>query len=96
MRIPGLYNGKDKTFFFVSYEGMRFNNALDYLRTVPTALERHGNFSQTRANVSGQILPVTVYDPFNVVSVGPNQWQRVRFRTRSSRLTASTRLPSES
>jgi hypothetical protein len=23
IRIPGLYNGKDKTFFFVSYEGLR-------------------------------------------------------------------------
>jgi hypothetical protein len=23
VRIPGLYNGKDKTFFFVSYEGLR-------------------------------------------------------------------------
>src|SRR5207245_11212784 len=23
VKIPGLYNGKDKTFFFVSYEGLR-------------------------------------------------------------------------
>ena len=23
VEIPGLYNGKDKTFFFVSYEGLR-------------------------------------------------------------------------
>lgn len=38
--IPKLYNGKDKTFFFVSYEGLRFNNALDYLRTVPTEIGR--------------------------------------------------------
>ena len=87
VRIPGVYNGEDKTFFFVSYEGMRFNNALDYLRTVPTALERAGNFSQTRTNVSGQVLPVTVYDPFNVVSVGPNQWQRMPFLNGSFRLT---------
>jgi hypothetical protein len=77
--IPKLYNGKDKSFFFVSYEGMRFNQALDYLRTVPTALERVGNFSETRANVSGQFLPVQVFDPFNVTQVAPNQWQRLAF-----------------
>jgi hypothetical protein len=77
--IPKLYNGKDKTFFFVSYEGLRFNQAVDYLRTVPTALERNGDFSNTRTNVAGQFLPVQVFDPFNVVSVGPNQWQRVPF-----------------
>src|SRR6266851_4617533 len=26
VRIPGLYNGKDKTFFFVSYEGLRLTS----------------------------------------------------------------------
>lgn len=77
--LPKLYNGKDKTFFFVSYEGLRFKNALDYLRTVPTALERAGDFSQTRTNVSGQFLPVQVFDPFNVTQVAANQWRRVPF-----------------
>ncbi|MDX2267478.1 MAG: carboxypeptidase-like regulatory domain-containing protein [Bryobacter sp.] len=77
--IPKLYNGKDKTFFFVSYEGMRFNQAVDYLRTVPTDLQKQGNFSQTFANVSGQFLPVQVFDPFNVAPVGTNQWRRVAF-----------------
>ena len=23
MKLPGIYDGKDKTFFFVSYEGLR-------------------------------------------------------------------------
>lgn len=77
--LPKLYNGKDKTFFFVSYEGLRFNNALDYLRTVPTAAERAGDFSNTRANVAGQFLPVQVFDPFTVTSVGPQQWLRQSF-----------------
>lgn len=77
--IPKLYNGKDKTFFFVSYEGLRFNQALDYLRTVPTALERNGDFSQTRANVAGAFLPVQIFDPFNITSVGTNQWTRNPF-----------------
>ncbi len=77
--IPKLYNGTDKTFFFVSYEGMRFNNALDYLRTVPTAAEKRGDFSNTLTTVTGQYIPVTIFDPFNVNSVGVNQWQRSQF-----------------
>jgi hypothetical protein len=93
--LPKLYNGKDKTFFFVSYEGLRFNNALDYLRTVPTAAERNGDFSQTRANVSGVFLPVQVFDPFTVTpgSVA-NQWTRNAFPNAiipSSRINPLTR-----
>ncbi len=77
--IPKLYNGKDKTFFFTSYEGFRFNQALDYFRTVPTALERQGNFSGTLAQVGAQFVPVQVFDPFNVTPVAgvSGQWRRV-------------------
>lgn len=67
--IPKVYNGKNKTFFFVSYEGFRFNQALDYFRTVPTALERVGNFSDTRTFVGANLVPVQVFDPFNVRTV---------------------------
>jgi trimeric autotransporter adhesin len=77
--IPKLYNGRDKTFFFVSYEGLRFNQALDYFRTVPTALERQGNFSQTVAQVGSEFLPVQVFDPFNVTQVAPGQFRREVF-----------------
>ena len=74
--IPKLYNGKDKTFFFVSYEGMRFNQGLDYFRTVPTAAERRGDFSQTLAQVGAQFVPVQVADPFNVTQVATGQFRR--------------------
>lgn len=76
--IPKLYNGKDKTFFFTSYEGFRFNQALDYFRTVPTAAERAGNFSQTVAQVGAQFVPVEIFDPFNVTPVAgtAGQWRR--------------------
>ncbi len=77
--IPKLYNGRDRTFFFVSYEGLRFNQALDYFRTVPTAAERRGDFSQTLAQVGGQFIPVQVFDPFTVTTVGASQYRRVPF-----------------
>ena len=52
---------KNKTFFFAEYQGHRQQSALGgQLATLPTALERQGDFSQS-LNQSGQ--PVIVYDP---------------------------------
>lgn len=45
---PMFYSGKDKTFFFVSSEFRRIKRGTtDASVTVPTALERQGNFSET-------------------------------------------------
>src|SRR5262249_23921186 len=58
--IPRLYSGKDRTFFFVYYEGLRWVQGLVSSGSMPTLLERQGDFSDTR-NQAGQL--VTVYDP---------------------------------
>lgn len=55
---------RDRTFFMVSYEGLRQNSFRELLTTVPTALERSGDFSQTRG-ANGQ--PIVVYDPATTV-----------------------------
>jgi carboxypeptidase family protein/TonB-dependent receptor-like protein len=47
LNIPKIYHGGDKTFFFVNYNGKRGENPFDQFPTVPTLLERQGNFSQT-------------------------------------------------
>jgi hypothetical protein len=60
LRIPGVYNGRDRTFIFVAYEGLRETRAGSYTGTVPTALERMGDFSQTR-DAQGNLI--TIYDP---------------------------------
>jgi hypothetical protein len=61
--IPSKFNrGKDKIFFFTNFEFQRprvFDNLVSL--TVPTALERAGDFSQTRQNN----IPVTILDPTN-------------------------------
>jgi hypothetical protein len=45
---PTLYNGKNRTFFFTSYEGRRVTRGVtDSIITVPTAAERQGDFSRT-------------------------------------------------
>jgi Carboxypeptidase regulatory-like domain/TonB dependent receptor len=43
--IPKLYNGKDRTFFFVSYEGFHLTQSNPLTSTQPTAAERNGDFS---------------------------------------------------
>ena len=45
--------------------------------TVPTALERVGDFSQTMIpNESGQPIPARIFDPFDVIQQGPDLYQR--------------------
>jgi hypothetical protein len=54
--IPGIYNGKDKTFYFVSYGGARYRVGARQIISVPTAAFRQGDFS----SIIGQ---VRVLDP---------------------------------
>jgi len=63
-QFGGVLSGpiiKDKTFFMVSFEALRERRADSTTASVPTALERAGDFSQTRT-ASGQ--PIKIYDPF--------------------------------
>jgi hypothetical protein len=41
--IPHFYSGKDKSFFFMSYEGLRLPRQVPLLTTVPTQDMRNGN-----------------------------------------------------
>jgi hypothetical protein len=74
VRIPKVYNGKQKTFFFISYTRFKDAEPRFGIRSVPTALERQGDFSQsfTTQTVNGQRVryPILVYDPFSVDSGG--------------------------
>ncbi|MGA8028570.1 MAG: TonB-dependent receptor [Bryobacteraceae bacterium] len=59
--IPKLYDGKNKTFFWIAREGYDDTQSNSSQLYTPTALERVGNFSQTFTQ-SGQLL--TIYNPF--------------------------------
>ena len=61
----------DKTFFFFSYEGLRWTQAVTTTGTLPTAAERSGDFSGG--------LPI--YDPFSTVPdpTVPGQYVRTQF-----------------
>ena len=78
VRIPHLYNGTDKTFFFFSYEGQRRVDGVNGTITVPTALERVGDFSKS-LQVNAASLPVNIYHPSpettTVTTPLPGQYQ---------------------
>jgi len=64
LNIPKIYHGGDKTFFFVNYNGKRGENPFDQFSTVPTLLERGGNFSQTLYTSGPNVgQPVQIFNP---------------------------------
>jgi hypothetical protein len=64
VRIPHLYNGKDRTFFFFSWEQYRQTTGGITTSTVPTADELAGNFNATLD--TGNILGVNPCDGTNI------------------------------
>lgn len=57
VRIPKLYNGRDKTFFFFSWEQYRNNQGGTLPITLPTDAERGGDFSALLGAPTGQLNP---------------------------------------
>ncbi len=49
--VPRLYNGRDRTFFFFNYEGLRRKDPFSNLSTIPDAAFRAGDFSASPAAV---------------------------------------------
>jgi Carboxypeptidase regulatory-like domain/TonB dependent receptor len=59
--LPKLYNGKNRTFWFISAETITGSQATNNLNSsVPLEAWRSGNFSQLR---DAQGVPITIYDP---------------------------------
>jgi Carboxypeptidase regulatory-like domain len=60
--IPHVYDGRDKTFWFFSWEGFRLRTGSVFTTTVPTTQERAGNFSA---------LNTPIVDPCGGTVTGP-------------------------
>lgn len=58
--IPKIYDGRNKSFFFFDYAGLRTGRGIATVNSVPTAPMRNGDFSQLIA-AGGPNL--TIYDP---------------------------------
>lgn len=80
VKIPGLYEGRDKTFFTFGFEGIRESRAMGAAYgagtlTVPTEKERQGDFSDL-LNLGAQY---TIYDPATRVAIGNGRYQSQPF-----------------
>ena len=73
--IPHFYKQREKTFIFGTYEGLRQQTPTTLVTTVPTALQRTGDFSQT-FNSDGTLA--TIFNPFTTKSVN-GQFVRTAF-----------------
>ncbi len=58
--IPHVYDGRNKTFFFVDWEGFGLRQGETFTETVPTAAERAGDLSA---------LQTPIYDPLTTCGV---------------------------
>ncbi|HEV2423757.1 MAG TPA: TonB-dependent receptor [Terriglobia bacterium] len=66
LSIPSVYNGKDKTFFFLNYEGLRNLHDFYSRGSVPDLAERNGDFSGLLPQALGGTCPsgnVVLLDP---------------------------------
>lgn len=81
VEIPHLYHGKDKTFFFFSWEQFRLTAGGVFQSTVPTLAERTGDFSDRLAAGNGAtgatnpcdgtpIVAGQIFDPATTRQVG--------------------------
>jgi hypothetical protein len=61
LKIPHIYNGSDRTFFFVNFTHDSNKSPVDTFSSVPTAAERAGDFSAIGAQL---------YDPYSDIN-GP-------------------------
>jgi hypothetical protein len=68
--LPKLYHGRNRTFFFMDYEGFRQSLGTSSNFTVPTAQQRQGDFSRTTTS-GGQL--VAIYNPFSAQTVNGAQ-----------------------
>jgi hypothetical protein len=67
VKLPKIYDGRNRTFFFVNYQATRDRTAANAVRTVPTMAMREGDFSAlTIANGNR----VTIYDPLTTAVTG--------------------------
>ena len=73
VRLPKIYDGRNHTFFFFAYEGIKdkFPAARDF--TVPSDAQRKGDLSALRSE------GITIYDPLTASPVANGRLQREPF-----------------
>jgi trimeric autotransporter adhesin len=77
--IPRLFTGKDKVFFFASFDRLWNTEPASGLLTVPTDLQRQGDYGETLINSNGTPAPAAIYNPFSVTALGNGVFERAPY-----------------
>jgi hypothetical protein len=72
VRLPRLYDGRNQTFWFYTWEANQFGIPASYTNTVPSDAIRRGDLSQLLRLGAGY----QVYDPFTTTAVAGGRFQR--------------------
>jgi hypothetical protein len=88
--IPKVYNGKNRTFFFFSYEGFRVDAPGSLSEAVPTAAMRAGDFSGL---LDRQGRLTTLYNPFTTSAGIPYTRQPFSFGGKLNAIDPSLESP---
>jgi carboxypeptidase family protein len=59
LKIPHVYDGTDKTFFYINFGGTWARNPVDQFATVPTVAERNGDFSADNVQLYNPLSNLT-------------------------------------
>lgn len=78
VRLPRVYDGRNRTFFFLNWESIPQRSPDNILATVPTAAQRAGDFSRS-VTASNQLI--RVFDPYTTAPdpARPGQFTRTQF-----------------
>jgi hypothetical protein len=71
VRIPKLYNGTNKTFFFAAWESWRYSKAAGANYISPTAAELNGDFSNSSI-VTSTGKPAVLFNTFSTTGTAGN------------------------
>ena len=90
VHIPGVYDGRNKTWFITDFEQLKQRAPLQELTRMPTAAEEAGDFSGV---FSSQGTEHIIYNPFDTFS-DPATGNTLRRPFANNRIPASLRDPS--
>ena len=73
IRLPKLYNGKNRSFWTFGYEGVKINRQPTFFGTVPGEAQRRGDFSALLA--AGRQFQI--YDPLTIAPAAGGRFSRL-------------------
>lgn len=91
--IPKLYNGRNRTFFYLAQDWFKQNQAQDAFGTVPTVAMKNGDFSSF-VDSNGVMIPI--YDPLTGLPFPGNIIPQTRFSALAKSILPSIPDPNRS